>query len=270
MGGLSYKEDVTGVIYGFVKDLAVLETWFGSSDFIFCFDSKISLRQIIYSEYKAQRINKVYEDEDFPKEAKEIEGEFRKQVKRLRKVYLPLLGFKNIFIQKGYESDDIIASICNSLPMLDKAVIISADQDLFQLLRKKVSIFDPRTKKEITEIKLKRKFGLDAIEFGIMKCITGCSTDNVKGIPGVGKVTATKYLKKRLSKSSKLYKRIISKEGHEIFSRNLDLITLPFAGVKSFRRRRDELSKAGWKKMCKKLGMKSISRPPSFFRRAKK
>ncbi len=256
LGGLSYKEDVTDVIFGFLKDLDVFKKRFKSSNFIFCFDSKTSLRKEIYPKYKANR--KKYK-EDLTKEEENVEKEFKRQVQRLRRRYLPLLGFRNILVQPGYEADDMIAQVCWYLPMKDNAIIISADQDLFQLVNQNVSVYDPRKQLLTTANRIKKIMGIGSrADFIDVKCITGCSTDNVKGIKGVGVVNATKYVNRQLSQDSKMYKKIVSLKGIKRAKRNLGLIGLPFKGAKPFVLKRDEPSAKGWREVCKQLGMKSI------------
>ena len=91
-----------------------------------------------------------------------------------------------------------------------------------------------------------------------MKALAGCSTDSVPGIKGVGEKTAIKYLKNELKESSKIYQRIISKEGWNIYKRNIELVKLPFTGTKIFKLKTDKLSATGWKEVVEQLGMKSI------------
>ena len=63
-GDLSYGGDATGVIYGFLKSLSGFQDFFNTSNFVFCWDSNTSKRKEIYPEYKANRENKEYTDEE--------------------------------------------------------------------------------------------------------------------------------------------------------------------------------------------------------------
>ena len=53
--GLSYLGHRTEIIYGFVKNIIELADKFESSNIIFCWDSKKSLRREIYPNYKLNR-----------------------------------------------------------------------------------------------------------------------------------------------------------------------------------------------------------------------
>jgi DNA polymerase-1 len=277
-GGLSYHEQPTGVIYGFLKSLVGFQEFFGSSDFIFCWDSNTSKREGIYPEYKAQR-HREYS-------AAEIEFDvvFRKQIKKLRTTYLPAIGFRNIFIQPGYESDDIIASVASDIvhrklcyKILGKlgdvnpeAVIITRDKDLYQCIAPNVSICDPQTNKILTLQGFKKRYGIKPHEWSTVKALAGCTTDNVKGIPGIGETTAIKYLKGELTKGKK-YDAILSEAGAKVFFRNLDLVGLPMKGTKRFQLQADELSEDGWRQVTEELGMSSIrDRMPFVVRRKRK
>ena len=62
-GALSFGENATGVIYGFLKSLSGFQSLFNTSNFVFCWDSNTSKRREIYPEYKANRKDKEYTDE---------------------------------------------------------------------------------------------------------------------------------------------------------------------------------------------------------------
>lgn len=261
-GGLSYDGDATGVIYGFLKSLSGFQDLFNTSDFVFCWDSNTSKRKEIYSEYKAK--NREYTDEEI-----EFDKAFRKQMKKLRTTYLPMIGFKNVFIQRGYEGDDIIAEISlHSIMNEDEAVIISSDKDLYQCIDHNVSFHNPQTHKILTLQGFKKKYGIKPNKWAIMKAIAGCTTDNVKGVKGVGEKTAIKYLKGDLGSLAegtvcKKYLDIVCATGMNIFKKNFQLVKLPMKGTKKFKLQQDELSEDGWKQVTQMLGMKSIrSRMP--------
>jgi DNA polymerase-1 len=267
-GELSYKGNVTGTIYGFLESLIGFQDLFNSCDFVFCWDSRTSKRKEIYSEYKANRQRKEYTKEDM-----EFDKAFRKQMSKLRTTYLPMIGFKNIFIQKGYESDDIIASICNNNEKRknnNEIVIVSSDSDLFQCVSYCTSLYNPQTNKMLTLQNFKRQYGINPVRWGLVKSLAGCVTDNVKGIKGVGEKTAVKYLLNKLKKDSKAYKSISSPEGIKIFNRNKELVILPFKNTNTFRLRKDNLSEIGWKKVTDMLGMKSIRNKMPFRYRKRK
>jgi len=255
MGDLSYKGSATGIIYGFLESLSGFQDLFNTSRFIFCWDSKYSKRKEIYPESKANRDKKEYSEEEI-----KFDIAFRKQMKKLRTTYLPMIGFKNIFVQKGYESDDIIASICSCkyLDEENEAIIITSDKDLYQCIRPNVSFYNPQTSKILTLQGFKKQYGIHPIRWGLVKSFAGCTTDNVVGIRGIGEKTAIKYMERELGTYTKAHQAIMSPEGTTIFNRNQKLVILPFEGTQQFKLRRDKLSEGGWKQVTKLLGMKSI------------
>jgi len=262
-GGLSYENTPTGVIYGFLKSITHFQEYFNTPHVIFCWDSKYSKREEIFPAYKSNRKNKY---KDMNEDEIKFEKEFRQQMIMLRKKYLPTIGYKNVFVQRGYEADDIIASICFNLPMLDEAVIVSSDQDLYQLINPQVSFYNPVKGKVLTLQGFKKKYGIEPHLWGEVKVIAGCNTDGVPGIKGVGEKTAIKYLKKELKKTSQAY-QIISTADFSLIRRNKKLVVLPFKGTKNFRLQKDEISKEGWKKTIEELGMKSLKDKPPIFKR---
>ena len=78
-GDLSHEGSMTGVIYGFLKDLLILSERFNTQRFIFCWDSKSSKREKIYPLYKANR--KAIE---YTKEEQEFYKAFQNQMYLLR------------------------------------------------------------------------------------------------------------------------------------------------------------------------------------------
>lgn len=266
-GGLSYGGKPTGVIYGFLKSLTVFQEIFHSNRFVFCWDSKTNIRKKLFSQYKANRIQK---QDTRSKDEIAFDVEFRNQMKKLRITYLPKIGFRNVFVQPGRESDDIIASVVRHLPIDEDAVIISADQDLFQLISPFVSIFNPRTGKQLTLQGFKKKYGIVPMNWGNVKAYAGCTSDGVPGIRGVGEKTAIKFLRRELKIGSKAIKAITSKQGVRIAKRNAKLVVLPFKGTKIFELRKNKLSGKGWRMVCKQLGMASLKERMPFGKRRRK
>lgn len=254
-GDLSYAGSVTGVIYGFLRDVVNLMERFETRRVVFCWDSRYKKRREIFPDYKAHR-----EQKEKTPEEEEFEKTFFQQIRALRKRHLPTIGFRNIFQQKGYEADDIIAAVClYIIPDLSEGIIVTADQDLFQLIRKNIKWFNPRTGELITLGSFKKKFGIHPHKWAKVKAIAGCVSDNVPGIEGVGNKTAIKYVKNELSETSKKYTDI--KRGwNSIVLRNIRLVELPYAGIKypKLKLRNNTLNQSNWDRITKSLGMKSI------------
>ena len=106
------------------------------------------------------------------------------------KLVLPEMGFANVFEEKGYESDDIIASLVVGSD--ERTVVISSDKDLYQLLNW-CNICDIKGS-VYTKNMFIREYKINPSGWKRVKSIAGCNTDNIKGVKGVGEKTAIKYL----------------------------------------------------------------------------
>jgi DNA polymerase I len=259
MKDLSIESIPTGVVYGFLKDLITFSEMFHSTNFIFCWDSKYSKRQEIYPAYKQNR-----RDKEKTEEEQLYDIEFRKQIKKLRKIYLPKIGCSNIFQQKGYEADDIIASVCISIENKnDRGIIISADHDLYQCISPNISFYSPQKKEMITKAKFEKEYGLIPQQWITVKCLAGCNTDNVKGIKGIGEKYAIKYIIGEMKETTATYQKI-----RKLYSKyllvNYPLVSLPYTGTKHFTIQPNNFSNNEWRSVGVKLGMKSIEKRNPF------
>ena len=254
-GNLSFNDVKVGVIFGFLRDIGTLTGYHDTDNIAFCFDSKKSKRQKIYKPYKQVRREK-YEvmDED---EAK-IWREMKNQINLLRTQYLPAMGFKNIFVQKGHEADDLIATICRNNTQRDniEVVIVASDHDLYQLLSPSVKMWDPNKKKFYGYDNFMVQYGIEPEQWSDVKAYAGCSSDGVAGIAGVGEATAVKYLRGEVNPKHKVYRKLVN--GKDVYNRNVPLVKLPFKGTKDIELVRDEVTDEKWKQVCKDLGMKSL------------
>jgi len=220
MGHLSNDERSTGVIFGFMKQLLHLSNKFQTNDFIFCWDSRKSLRKNIYPEYKSNR-----KKENITPEEETHKQNLFDQISELRRTILPALGFNNNFIKTGYEADDLIAYIVLN-NFHEEFTIVSTDQDLYQVLSDNVRIYNTITKSYFTKQDFEDKFQLHPTHFKEMKAISGCTSDWIKGINGIGEATAAKYIR-----NDKVSSKLIDKihENGDIIERNRILTYLPFS-----------------------------------------
>lgn len=247
-----------GVTFGFLKQIKTLIDEFSTNKIAFCFDSKCNKRVEIDPTYKQSRRNKY---ETASEEERLDYANYKTEVRDIRTNTLPSIGFENIFVQRGYEADDIVASITRNLPVGDSAIIVSTDRDLYQLLQHRVTIWNLNKKQIYTKKDLAREyFKLEPPQWVGVKAIAGCSTDGISGIKGVGDITAAKFLREEIKESSKLYQAIISKEGQEIWQRNLKLVTLPYPGTKKFTLIEDNVTQENWKRFAKENNMPYLLR----------
>lgn len=250
-GGLEHKGNPTAVYYNVLGTILQLQGRFNTNQCVLCFDSRSSHRKKKRPDYKRSRQEKT------PEEMERL-WELYQQIDGMRRKYFKQIGFRNVFCRKGFEADDLIASVCQNLPGKDRAVIVSTDADLFQLLSKRVEMYDPRKQFLWTRKIFRQQYGLrNPEDWAIVKALAGCPSDGVKGIRGVGEKTAIKFLNMTLSHTSKAYGRIVSTRGLRIRARNTPLVKLPYEGTKVFKLKIDGTH--DWQPTLKELGIKTLN-----------
>ena len=134
--------------------------------------------------------------------------------------------------------------------------MVTADGDLYQCISEAVAWWDPGRDSMLGPSGFMKKKGLAPEAWARAKALMGCHSDNVKGISGIGEITAVKYLtglpipdKKRIA--------IECAEGQTIFQRNLSLVELPHAKTRPFLVDPPRYCPEAFFKWCKKLGMNS-------------
>jgi DNA polymerase-1 len=95
----------------------------------------------------------------------------------------------------GVEADDIIATLVRRARERDwEVTILAADKDLMQLVEPHVTVFDAMRQRTFDIAGVTEKFGVGPAQMADWLSLVGDSSDNIPGMPGVGKVNATKLL----------------------------------------------------------------------------
>lgn len=238
-----------------LRDIMNLQSLHNTPYIAFCFDHGVSLRCANYPKYKSSRRDKIRS----PEEQAAYE-ELRFQIRMLKTDYLKSVGFQNIFFQKGYEADDIIAGLCQGLHKNQEAIIVSADHDMYQLLSDNVSIWNPNQKEMMTKHRFSQEWGIEPDLWIDVKSIAGCNSDEIDGIDGVGEKTAAKFLTGSLKEKTKAFRAIVA--GNAIWNRNRQLVKLPYPGLKNHVLMVDAASPTKWDQLAKRLGIRSLKHAP--------
>ncbi|ACB85463.1 DNA polymerase I [Natranaerobius thermophilus] len=187
----------TNAIYGFTTMLLKLVQDESPNYLAVVFDTKAkTFRHHKFPEYKGHR--------------DKAPDEMRPQMPMLKEL-LEAMNI-NYFEKDGYEADDLIGAFTKIAKQEDKeTMVVTGDKDLLQLLDDKTTIL--LTKKGITQMesydgeKVKEEFGVNVDKLIDLKALTGDKSDNVPGVPGVGKKTALKLLN-NYGDLEKLYKSL--------------------------------------------------------------
>ena len=148
-----------------------------------------------------------------------------------------LTYFEISYIEKeNYEADDILATLSRKgEKMFPFIYILTSDKDMLQLIDNKVKVIEPFGKEKIYDRdKVEEKFGIPPEKILDYLSLTGDFSDNIPGVPGIGRKTAKNLLrefgniKKIFLNCDKIRKPIKEKliQNREIIERNQDLIKL--------------------------------------------
>ena len=170
-----------GAVYGFFNMvLPTLAAAKPNDSFICVFDaSRISFRQDIYPQYKANR--------------NETPADLITQSELIR-IGLHAMGVPVLCIP-GVEADDVIATIATqNCKKSDNTRIITSDKDLMQLVSDCVFLYDGMKEKEIHEPEVLEKFAVKPNQVIDVQSLMGDSSDNVPGVPGIGPKKAAELI----------------------------------------------------------------------------
>jgi 5'-3' exonuclease len=163
-----------------------------------------------------------------------------------------MLGFRNVFLVDGYESDDTIASIVFGKDP-EKTIVVTSDNDLLQLLDH-CSLYSITKKQSTNKEVFQREYSIAPSEWVMVKAIAGCGSDNVPGIVGIGEKSAVSFLKGQLKGQRRGNIDLFA----DIIDRNIPLVKLPFQGCPTPKLRNNDLTIEKYKTICKQYGMESL------------
>ncbi|MDR2347024.1 MAG: hypothetical protein LBD90_00085, partial [Bifidobacteriaceae bacterium] len=172
-----------GAVYGFVNMLLGQLKQVRPTHVAAAFDvSRHSFRTDIYPAYKAGR--------------GETPEEFKGQVPLIQEV-LGALGIR-YFEVPGVEADDVLATLADRAAPSMEVFVMSGDRDTFQLVRDGVTVLYPQARGAdvavITPAEVVARYGVTPALYPDLAALVGESSDNLPGVPKVGKVTAAKWL----------------------------------------------------------------------------
>ena len=171
----------TGAVYGFFNMLLpILSSAKADDAFVCVFDaSRISFRQDIFPEYKANRA--------------ETPADLITQSYLVREG-AAAMGIPVLCIP-GVEADDVIATLAhNNCTATDATRVITSDKDLMQLVSDCVFLYDGMKQREVRTPEVFEKFGVGPERVIDVQSLMGDSSDNVPGVPGIGPKKAAELI----------------------------------------------------------------------------
>ncbi len=168
-------------LYGFSRFLGDLIEEARPEHVAVAFDESLagSFRNAIYPAYKQNR-------EPAPPELK-------RQFALCREL-CRLLGIAE-FASPTHEADDIIGTIATRLRAAGhRAVLVTRDKDLAQLIRDGDHYWDYAGERRFAYADIEGQFGVRPERFADYLALTGDSVDNIPGVPGIGPKTAAALL----------------------------------------------------------------------------
>ena len=112
------------------------------------------------------------------------------------------------FIDDRYEADDLIGALCTRLEKEEhRAVIVTSDKDLAQLVDERISLLDFAKGIRLTAGTVFEKFGVRPDQITDYLGLAGDSVDNIPGVKGIGGKSAAELLA-RFDHLEDLYARL--------------------------------------------------------------
>lgn len=176
----------TGAVYGYLLTLFKAIKDLKPDYIVACFDTKAkTFRHEKFENYKAQR----------PLTPSGIVSQVPIAKEVLEAFKIP------VFAKDGFEADDLIATICKLCEKENIEIyILTGDMDSLQLVNEKIKIYTLGKGIKDTVIydiiKVKERFGVSPDQMNDFKALTGDPSDNIPGVAGIGKKTATEIIQK--------------------------------------------------------------------------
>lgn len=167
-------------VYGFISMIVKLLKEKNPEYVAFCYDRKEpSFRKDLDANYKANRT--------------EMPDDLQVQMPFIRQV-APLFGICDLEVP-GFEADDIIGTLACLAKKHDfQAVIVSGDKDFCQLVNDNVVMYDTMKETTTNTAMVIEKYGVTPTQFIDYLAITGDTSDNIKGVAGIGPKGAQKLV----------------------------------------------------------------------------
>jgi len=174
------KGEPTGAVYGVTNMLRKLLKDYQPEHIAVVFDAKgKTFRDELFEKYKAHR--------------PPMPDELRVQIEPLHAI-VRAMGLPCLIVD-GVEADDVIGTLATQATQAGMDTVISTgDKDMAQLVDNHVTLINTMTDTVLDSSGVSKKFGVAPHQIIDYLTLTGDTSDNIPGIPGVGPKTASKWL----------------------------------------------------------------------------
>ncbi|MGP1954606.1 MAG: 5'-3' exonuclease H3TH domain-containing protein, partial [Arsenophonus sp. NC-QC1-MAG3] len=170
----------TGAMYGVVNMLRSLIMQYHPSHIAIVFDAKgKTFRNELFDQYKSQR--------------PPMPDDLREQIVPLHEI-LTAMGLP-LLVVSGVEADDVIGTLALQASKKGLPVLISTgDKDMTQLVTSDITLINTMTNTVLGPTEVINKYGVSPELMIDFLALMGDSSDNIPGVPGVGKKIALALL----------------------------------------------------------------------------
>jgi len=178
--------EMVGAVYGFAQMLLKVVNELKPTHYAIAFDKKApTFRHKLFDQYKAHR----------PPTPDELVNQIGRVRQLVEAFHIP------IFELDSYEADDILGTLSRQASQQDiDTIIVTGDADTMQLVSPRVRVLYPKPGRSFSdtllydEAAVSDKYGVSPEHIADFKGLVGDPSDNIPGVPGIGKQTATKLI----------------------------------------------------------------------------
>ena len=183
---VSKTGEIVSAVYGFAQMLLKVVSELKPTHYAIAFDKKApTFRHQLFDQYKAHR----------PPTPVELVNQIGRVRELVEAFHIP------IFELDGYEADDLLGTLSHQASQQDiDAIIVTGDADTMQLVSPRVRILYPKPGRSFSDTMLydeaavSDKYGVKPEHIADLKGLAGDPSDNIPGVPSIGKKTAVKLI----------------------------------------------------------------------------
>ena len=186
----------------------------GADNIIAVWDARLCRGQPNFRQKESETDYKGNRDRDVLAEAHALDDQIQKCIEAV--------GGFNMFPNR-MEADDVIAWLSHTLTD-HELTIVTVDHDMYQLINENTSVYSPIKKITINNDNFEQTVGVSKEKFLSYKALMGDKSDNIPGVPRVGKKTALKIVNEGVDE--KLHER--GDEAVQRYKKNIELMDLSY------------------------------------------